>query len=41
MKERILVIGSSGQIGEELVLKLRRLYGDSNVIASEIKKSSS
>ena len=41
MKERILVIGSSGQIGEELVLKLRRLYGDSNVIASDIKKSSS
>ncbi len=41
MKERILVIGSSGQIGEELVLKLRRLYGDSNIIASDIKKSSS
>jgi nucleoside-diphosphate-sugar epimerase len=39
-KERILVIGSSGQIGTELVLKLREMYGDANVVASDIKDSS-
>ena len=35
--ERILVIGCSGQIGSELVLELRRIYGDSNVFATDIK----
>lgn len=38
--ERILVIGSSGQIGSELVLALRKLYGGDNVIASDIKDPS-
>ena len=40
MKERVLVIGSSGQIGCDLVLELRKLYGNSNVIASDIRKPS-
>ena len=40
MKECILVIGSSGQIGTELVMELRRMYGDKNVVASDIRPSS-
>ena len=36
-KERILVIGASGQIGTELVLQLRTIYGADSVIASDIK----
>ena len=39
-KEVILVIGSSGQIGTELVMKLRDIFGDLHVIASDIKPSS-
>lgn len=37
--ETVFVIGSSGQIGTELVMRLREIYGQSNVIASDIKKS--
>ena len=40
MQDKILVIGSSGQIGTELVVELRGLYGDSNVVASDIIPSS-
>ncbi len=35
--EKILVIGCSGQIGSELTLELRRLYGAANVIATDIR----
>lgn len=37
MKDKILVIGSSGQIGTELVMRLREMYGNSQVIATDIK----
>jgi len=36
--KKILIIGASGQIGSELSLKLRELYGNENVIASDIKE---
>ena len=35
--EKILIIGSSGQIGTELVHNLRAIHGIENVIASDIK----
>ena len=38
MASKILIIGSSGQIGTELVLKLRQIHGNNNVIASDIRK---
>jgi nucleoside-diphosphate-sugar epimerase len=37
MPEKILVIGCSGQIGSELTLELRKIYGNSNVIATDIR----
>ncbi|MCE1201778.1 MAG: NAD-dependent epimerase/dehydratase family protein [Bacteroidia bacterium] len=36
--ERILVIGCSGQIGSELTLALRKIYGNKNVFATDIKQ---
>jgi nucleoside-diphosphate-sugar epimerase len=38
MLEKILVIGSNGQIGTELVTELRKNYGDSNVVACDIRR---
>jgi nucleoside-diphosphate-sugar epimerase len=35
--KKVLVIGSNGQIGTELVLKLRELFGNNNIIASDLK----
>src|SRR5690606_26715417 len=35
---KILIIGACGQIGSELTLKLREIYGLDNVIASDIRK---
>lgn len=36
MPSKILIIGAGGQIGSELTLKLRDLYGKDNVVASDI-----
>ena len=40
MASRTLIIGSSGQIGTELALRLRELRGNENVVASDIRKGS-
>jgi nucleoside-diphosphate-sugar epimerase len=37
-KEKILVIGACGQIGVELTLALRKIYGGSNVVASDLRE---
>ena len=36
----ILIVGSGGQIGTELVKKLRATYGNSNVVASDLRQLS-
>jgi len=36
--DNILVIGSSGQIGSELVMALRKIYGNDHVFATDIKQ---
>jgi nucleoside-diphosphate-sugar epimerase len=38
VKEKILVIGASGQIGVELTLGLRKMYGSASVIASDLRE---
>lgn len=38
VKEKILVIGASGQIGVELTLALRKIYGNTNVVASDLRE---
>ncbi len=38
MKETIIVIGSNGQIGTELVAELRNIHGSSQVVATDIKE---
>ena len=38
VKERILVIGASGQIKVELTLALRKMYGNANVVASDLRE---
>jgi UDP-glucose 4-epimerase len=37
MENKILILGASGQIGTELTLKLRQIYGNSSVVASDIR----
>lgn len=38
VKDKILVIGASGQIGVELTLALRKMYGNANVVASDLRE---
>jgi nucleoside-diphosphate-sugar epimerase len=38
MSTKILIIGACGQIGTELTHQLRTIYGNENVIASDIRK---
>ena len=38
IKEKILVIGACGQIGVELTLELRRIYGGAQVVASDLRE---
>src|SRR5687768_7870657 len=37
-REKILVIGASGQIGVELTIALRKIYGNNNVVASDLRE---
>ena len=36
--KKILIVGSGGQIGTELVKKLRSIYGNENVVASDLRQ---
>ncbi len=38
--DRILVIGAAGQIGSELVVELRKIYGNEDVYATDLKQAS-
>lgn len=38
MSTKILIIGACGQIGSELTIKLREIYGNENVVASDIRE---
>ncbi len=38
MGTKILILGACGQIGSELTLKLRKVYGNDNVVASDIRE---
>lgn len=40
MADKILVLGSSGQIGTDLVESLREAYGNDNVVASDLREPS-
>jgi nucleoside-diphosphate-sugar epimerase len=37
--ERVLVIGAAGQIGSELTVELRKVHGNDNVFATDIKEA--
>ena len=36
--KRILIVGAGGQIGSELTTYLRKIYGDANVIATDVRE---
>ncbi len=38
MATKILIIGACGQIGTELTMRLRQIYGNENVVASDIRE---
>lgn len=37
MSETIIIIGSNGQIGTELAISLREIYGSDAIITSDIR----
>lgn len=37
--KKILIVGAGGQIGSELTLHLRSIYGDANVVATDVKEN--
>lgn len=37
--EKIMVIGCAGQIGSELTIELRKLFGNANVVATDIRNA--
>ncbi len=39
MSEKVLIIGSCGQVGTELVENLQKMYGEAAVVASDIRQS--
>ncbi len=39
--KRILIVGAGGQIGSELTLRLRAVYGNDNVVATDLRDSKS
>lgn len=39
--KKIMITGACGQIGSELVEKLRKIYGENNVLATDIRKPAS
>ena len=40
MADKILVLGSSGQIGTDLVESLREAFGNDNVVSSDLREPS-
>lgn len=40
MATKILIIGACGQIGTELTMRLREIYGNDNVVAGDIREGS-
>ena len=36
--KRILIVGAGGQIGSELTVYLRKIYGDHNVVATDMRE---
>lgn len=40
MATKILIIGACGQIGTELTMRLREIYGNQNVVAGDIREGS-
>lgn len=41
MSQNILVIGAGGQVGTELVISLRNMFGNDNVVATDLRKPES